>query len=145
MYTASSILVKARTYFISKANRDNKSKIFVKKKGKLNYYLGDRAFYRKEYLKSDHWKHLRKRKLELNPICERCYCNIFIEPHHIVYKNLYDVKLSDLQSLCRRCHTLIHKRKRYLKRINFKMRHRIIKKINMAEYYKHCEYEQVKY
>jgi predicted nucleic-acid-binding Zn-ribbon protein len=68
-----------------------------------------RRYYREEYLKSDHWKELRKRKLKQSPICEKCGSNGYVEPHHLQYKNLYDVKLKDLMTLCRKCHVEEHK------------------------------------
>jgi 5-methylcytosine-specific restriction endonuclease McrA len=67
-------------------------------------------YYRKVYLKSDHWKKLRADKLGVNPCCEKCGSTKRIEPHHLRYKNLYDVEITDLQTLCRKCHTLEHKR-----------------------------------
>lgn len=68
------------------------------------------SFYRDTYLKSDHWKDLRLRKMvSKRAIC--CLCGeskFFNDVHHIVYRNLYDVRLSDLRVLCRRCHSLVH-------------------------------------
>ena len=67
-----------------------------------------RDYYRNHYLLSDHWRKLRAQKLAKNPVCEICGYPRNLEPHHIVYKNLYDVTTDDLQTLCRRCHTSAH-------------------------------------
>lgn len=67
-----------------------------------------RIYYREEYLKSEHWKKLRNDKLILNPVCERCGNKQRTEPHHLRYKNLFDVTIEDLMTLCRKCHYLEH-------------------------------------
>lgn len=67
-----------------------------------------RAYYREVYLSSDHWKALRSRKLSANPVCECCGTSKRLDIHHLNYRNLYDVTLDDLQTLCRRCHHLEH-------------------------------------
>lgn len=110
MYTASSILAKARKYYIpsKKISRKNKIHIIGNKKNRYRYYYGDQNYYREKYLKSEHWKLLRIKKLQLNPRCEKCGSNKKIEPHHINYKNLYNVDIEDLMTLCRRCHIKIH-------------------------------------
>lgn len=69
-----------------------------------------RKWYREEYLKSDHWKKLRARKLRKNPICEICEKRKAVEPHHIRYRRIFDVTLKDLLSACRKCHTEEHRR-----------------------------------
>jgi hypothetical protein len=68
-----------------------------------------RNYYRKEYLLSEHWKCLRLRKLMETPWCEKCYTSCFLDVHHRRYRNLYDVLLSDLMVLCRKCHANVHK------------------------------------
>lgn len=77
----------------------------MKKPIKIN---DKRDYYRNVYLFSDHWKQLRAEKLRLNPVCEKCGYDKRVEPHHLQYKNLFDVTPEDLQTLCRRCHTKIH-------------------------------------
>lgn len=88
-------------------------KAFRKRKGikpMLRRVFGDnhvndkREYYRTVYLKSNHWKELRKLKLSTNPSCEDCGSSFRLEPHHLQYKNLYDVEVSDLKTLCRKCH-----------------------------------------
>jgi len=67
-----------------------------------------REYYRTEYLKSEHWFALRREKLKLNPVCEKCGSPSRVEPHHLVYRNLYDTTVKDLKTLCRKCHILAH-------------------------------------
>ena len=69
-----------------------------------------RRYYRKKYLKSEHWKNLKAKKLKETPWCEKCYSQKFLDVHHIGYKNLYDVTVNDLTTLCRRCHDELHKK-----------------------------------
>jgi 5-methylcytosine-specific restriction endonuclease McrA len=73
-----------------------------------NHINDKRKYYRSEYLKSNHWRELRKTKLATSKICERCGANKRLDIHHKVYKNLYDVTLSDLETLCRKCHSKEH-------------------------------------
>lgn len=73
-----------------------------------NHVNNRRDYYRKEYLKSEHWRNLRKEKLAVNPACERCGYNKRLDVHHKDYKNLYDVTTGDLETLCRKCHDAEH-------------------------------------
>lgn len=75
-----------------------------------NHVNDKRAYYWSEYLKSDHWSDLRARKLKASPVCEKCGSNKRIEPHHLRYKNLFDVELEDLMTLCRKCHRSEHQK-----------------------------------
>ena len=68
------------------------------------------AWYRKIYLKSEHWKNLKKEKKKVNPVCERCGAKRKLDVHHKHYRSLYDVILEDLETLCRRCHKKEHNR-----------------------------------
>lgn len=70
-----------------------------------------RHYYRNVYLYSDHWKELRAKKLEKNPNCEKCGRSVCVDVHHLIYRNLFDVTIDDLQSLCRKCHDEEHKKK----------------------------------
>lgn len=106
MYNSSNILSYARVYYIPKGSRSKKRKI-GNPKGR--YYLGDREYYQNVYLKSEHWKVLRREKLKLNHVCEKCGAKRYVEPHHLKYRNLYDVTVCDLLSLCRKCHREEHK------------------------------------
>ena len=69
------------------------------------------AWYRKVYLLSEHWKALRKAKRKLNPVCEICGAKRKLDVHHLRYKNIYDVTVEDLQTLCRKCHKRHHQMK----------------------------------
>ena len=70
-----------------------------------------KQYYRNVYLQSEHWKNLRKEKLELTPRCEKCKTTLSLDVHHKSYGNLYDVLVKDLQTLCRKCHDLEHSKK----------------------------------
>lgn len=76
----------------------------MKKSSQIHF---SRAEYQ-EYLESDHWKGLRDKAMRNNPICFICENRPAAEPHHINYRNIYDVKLNDLVPVCRKCHNLIH-------------------------------------
>lgn len=93
MYTASNMLSKARGNF------------FIKEKG-------DNRFYRNVYLTSEHWKNLRKEKLEKQSKCERCGTALSLDVHHENYRGLYDVTLEDLHVFCRVCHNKEHHKKK---------------------------------
>lgn len=69
----------------------------------------NREWYRTVYLKSEHWKTLRGKKLELNPSCEICGKIGVMDVHHVNYRQLFDVQLTDLLTVCRKCHDGIHK------------------------------------
>ena len=117
--------------YIPHGHRKKANKIFVYGKKKNRYYCGDRRLYREEYLKSEHWKQLRSEKLKLNPVCEECGRPDFVEPHHLEYKNLYDVLVTDLKTLCRACHDKKHDvvkrhRKKFVPRNIFRNRTRLI-------------------
>jgi hypothetical protein len=111
MYTASSILHKAMTYYIpsGRPKQKNIPKADRPKKSKRRRCNDNRRYYRTEYLKSEHWRSLRASKLRESPVCEKCGTNNHLDVHHVNYNNLYDVRLSDLKTLCRRCHHELHK------------------------------------
>jgi uncharacterized radical SAM superfamily Fe-S cluster-containing enzyme len=70
------------------------------------------------YLRSTHWKSVRKRLLKSKlvkrnlkdePVCECCYRNdIQLHIHHKTYKSLGKEKLMHLALVCELCHSLIH-------------------------------------
>ena len=93
MYNASNILTKARnnTVIINTNNHSNR-------------------YYRDVYLMSDHWKFLKEEKLLTNPRCELCGTSHTLDVHHTKYRSLYDVKLTDLKTLCRPCHDSTHEK-----------------------------------
>lgn len=64
----------------------------------------------KDYLSSDDWREKKHRKTKASKKrCSVCSSEDNIDLHHLNYKNLYDVELSDLRFLCRRCHFLSHR------------------------------------
>lgn len=67
-----------------------------------------REYYRTVYLKTDHWRHLKSRKLAIVKACEFCGSKSNLDVHHRRYRQLYDVELDDLAVLCRKCHDELH-------------------------------------
>lgn len=64
----------------------------------------------KEYLKSDYWLGIREQVYERDGHkCKLCDSPKNICVHHLSYENLYNEKLEDLVTLCRKCHYIIHK------------------------------------
>jgi 5-methylcytosine-specific restriction protein A len=61
-----------------------------------------------KFLETGFWADIKYRKLELNPRCERCNSTRNIQVHHKVYRSWYKVQLSDLETLCQRCHEKAH-------------------------------------
>ena len=68
----------------------------------------NRQEYREEYLKSDEWKSLRAIVMNSKPQCQCCSAPAS-DVHHMVYRNLVDIKVTDLLPVCRSCHDTIHK------------------------------------
>jgi hypothetical protein len=75
-------------------------------------FIGNRnkSYYRNVYLQSEHWKNLRKEKLEKNPVCEDCGTPFSLDVHHKQYRDLFDVRITDLETLCRICHNKEHRK-----------------------------------
>lgn len=114
-----------------KANR-----ILLPTGSKTGNFKRDQFYYRTVYLSSDHWKNLRLQKLELNPKCEHCSTSKHLDVHHISYKELYNVKLKDLKTLCRSCHELEHKRLSSTKIYNYRPKqHKLKRIIKDSEYF----------
>lgn len=67
-----------------------------------------REWYRWVYLKSDHWLALRRSKLDQDPGCQKCRLAPAQQVHHVNYRSFYNVTLSDLLSVCNRCHAKMH-------------------------------------
>ena len=63
--------------------------------------------YREEYLNSEEWKKLRDLIMSTSPKCQCCE-NLATDVHHLVYKNIVDIKITDLIPVCKNCHNLIH-------------------------------------
>ncbi len=66
-----------------------------------------RKEYREEYLHSEEWKSLRKTIMDVGPDCQCCDQKAS-DVHHLVYRNIVDIKITDLLPVCRNCHKLIH-------------------------------------
>ena len=64
----------------------------------------------KEYLKSEEWKTLRKKKHNKSKgRCAICKNSKNLNIHHLFYRqDLSKTELSDLRLLCKRCHKLVH-------------------------------------
>ena len=95
MYSATHMLAKAKS-----------NPIYGKIRDKNNRY------YRNIYLQSEHWKNLRKEKLEKNSVCEKCGSTLSLDIHHKEYGQLFNVTIKDLQTLCRVCHNKEHSKKK---------------------------------
>lgn len=67
-----------------------------------------REWYREVYLKSEHWSDLKARKLSESPKCSRCGAMGNLDVHHVNYRHIFNVELSDLMTLCRKCHDEHH-------------------------------------
>ena len=92
----------------------------IKKSG-----LSKRKWYRRIYLKSDHWKNLREIFFITHAKkCRKCGSKNKIDVHHINYKFIYDVLVSDLEALCRTCHKKEHWKEKAKKKTK-----RLIKKL----------------
>lgn len=74
-----------------------------------------------DYLKSEHWRETRIRRLMLARIerdwelfgCEHEGCGLFVPPqaidiHHLTYERLGNERMEDLKILCRSCHGVTH-------------------------------------
>lgn len=73
------------------------------------YGKSKRLWYREVYLYSDHWKALRGAKFsQAGRICDKCKDTERLQIHHLRYRSIYDVKLTDLQVLCVTCHHAEH-------------------------------------
>ena len=71
-----------------------------------------------QYLKSEHWRTLSRQRKEMdNHQCAQCFSREKLEVHHRVYRNLYDVQLKDIITLCQKCHARAHQVIREWKRI----------------------------
>lgn len=66
-----------------------------------------RKEYREEYLNSEEWKNLRNTIMSSEPDCQCCGKKAS-DVHHMTYRNIVDIKLTDLLPVCRSCHDYIH-------------------------------------
>jgi hypothetical protein len=71
--------------------------------------LSKREWYRTVYLYSDHWWELRTRKLnEAGRFCVSCDGEQNLQVHHKRYRSIFNVELSDLEVMCKKCHKAEH-------------------------------------
>lgn len=71
--------------------------------------LSQKEWYAKVYLKSDHWKALKKAKAkEVGRKCQICGATKKLEFHHDNYRDIYDVTTADLRILCHTHHHEFH-------------------------------------
>ncbi len=62
-----------------------------------------------EYLQTDHWKEIRKKKLgKAWYKCEKCQSKKDLHVHHITYARRGEERMSDLEVLCKDCHEKAH-------------------------------------
>lgn len=55
------------------------------------------------------WQKLRRRKLQLNPVCERCQSPVNVQVHHLRYPEIWgEEQIEDLMTLCDECHRAVH-------------------------------------
>jgi len=77
-----------------------------------------RAYYRNVYLKSEEWMNIRQKILAKAPdgLCEKCHCQKCTDVHHMDYTILalpsFETR-TQLIALCRGCHDLIEKAKKF--------------------------------
>lgn len=71
--------------------------------------LSQKEWYATIYLKSDHWKLLKRAKAkEVGRKCEVCGSKKRLEFHHDNYRDIYDVTTADLRILCHTHHHEFH-------------------------------------
>lgn len=61
-----------------------------------------------EYLKSDHWKNIKRKYINIKGDKCRICNNIGQELHHLTYKSLGNERVDDLMLLCSLCHENVH-------------------------------------
>lgn len=63
----------------------------------------------KLYMRSKEWLQLRQERMEQDNFkCTRCGCSDDLRVHHLNYKRIYKERLSDLITLCKKCHSVVH-------------------------------------
>lgn len=72
-------------------------------------YCPDRKKDYINYINSKQRKEKRKQKLaESKGMCEKCGSNERLQVHHLNYDSIFNEKLSDLMTLCKKCHLKTH-------------------------------------
>jgi hypothetical protein len=73
------------------------------------YGKGMKAWYNEVYLQSEHWKCLRLERIKHDGgECVNCRRTDTLQVHHLRYRNIFDVGLDDLRTLCHPCHHQEH-------------------------------------
>lgn len=63
----------------------------------------------KKYLSSPEWSKKREQRMKMDRyLCQECGSAFGLVVHHENYKNIYNEKMDDLITLCKRCHTSFH-------------------------------------
>ncbi len=63
------------------------------------------------------WQKIRKQKLKMNPLCERCSKSRPAELVHHKDRNSKNNEWENLESLCQSCHEIEHKDERFVNKI----------------------------
>lgn len=80
----------------------------------LPYRFFGPFWYRKFYLRSKHWRHVRRKKLEsVKYKCNACgkvkSFTVLMNVHHLNYDRLFSERMKDLEVLCVKDHERKHK------------------------------------
>ena len=67
----------------------------------------NRKEYREEFLRSEEWRSFRDTIFKTNPPCQ-CCGEKATDLHHMVYRNIVDIRVGDVLPVCRKCHNYIH-------------------------------------
>jgi 5-methylcytosine-specific restriction endonuclease McrA len=81
------------------------------------YRLGGKNFWKmyRAYLKSEAWQKKRRKVLIRDKFeCKKCGCQDRrkLQVHHKTYDRLFKESLSDLETLCKKCHKKVHEESR---------------------------------
>lgn len=68
--------------------------------------------YRDSYLTSELWMSIRDKVIKRDPVCMKCGVSPSTDVHHMRYRNIVNIRNSDLVGLCRPCHSFIEKCKK---------------------------------
>ena len=65
----------------------------------------------RQYTASNKWKIKRDNRMALdNHECALCFTTSHLQVHHITYDRIFNEKMSDLLTVCKSCHEIIHGR-----------------------------------
>ena len=78
----------------------------------LQWVMPRRVFYRKVYLRTDHWRRTAaEARVRAGQRCQRCGTAGRLDCHHVSYDHLWREYPVDLMVLCRFCHQRVHRRR----------------------------------